>query len=531
MMMASKSYEKNPAHKALYDALIQSLFMDEDDMDKAIVAMDQFAQLKRKHDDQDEDLNAGSNQGKDKKRPRKDTQPSKKSSASKESSKGNTPAKTSKTGKSVTTEEPDEEHVHDMSLDVEENIIDEMGNADEQPDGEHVPNTNNDLNNNWFKQPPRPPTPDPEWNKCQVVDDQLEQTWFNNLVSAQKDPLTFDELTAIPIDFSKFAQNQLKLENITKANLVRPVYNLLKGTCQSSIELEYNMEECYKALTNKLNWENPEGDGCPFDLNKPLPLKGHPGHLTVAIKYFFNNDLEYLKSKDSKRKYTTSITKMKGACVKVNKLHGYGYLEEIMVRRADRQMYKFKEGDFINLYLNDIEDMLLLVVQHKLFHLVGDVIVDLVVALRMFIRSLIIKKRVEDVQLGVESYQNKLNITRPQKDFPTISTKEPYTPLFNLQRVVYEDLSNRKRLMRANELYKFSDGTLKSVCDTLYHRLLNLQLGYNRDMPRRKWSAMDQICSGIIVDLIDKQLLERQIIRNLEIFVGAREFKMEYRRM
>ncbi|GKC02463.1 hypothetical protein Tco_0994073, partial [Tanacetum coccineum] len=55
--------------------------------------------------------------------------------------------------------------------------------------------------------------------------------------------------------------------------------------------------------------------------------------------------------------------------VKVEKLHGYGYLEEIIVRRADRELYTFKEGDFVNLHLNDIEDMLLLVVRHKLFHL------------------------------------------------------------------------------------------------------------------------------------------------------------------
>ncbi|GKE82412.1 hypothetical protein Tco_1552412, partial [Tanacetum coccineum] len=100
-------------------------------------------------------------------------------------------------------------------------------------------------------------------------------------------------------------------------------------------------------------------------------------------------------------------------------------------------------GDFINLRLNDIEDMLLLVVQHKLFHLNGDVIVDLVVAL--------------------QSYQKKLNITKPQKDFPTISAKELYTPSFDPPGVVYEDLSNRKRLIWAYELYKFSGGTLKLV--------------------------------------------------------------------
>ncbi|GKD77213.1 hypothetical protein Tco_1339834, partial [Tanacetum coccineum] len=72
-------------------------------------------------------------------------------------------------------------------------------------------------------------------------------------VSAKKDPLTFHELMATPIDFSKFAKNRLKLDKITKADLVGLVYELLKGTCQSSIELESNMEECYKALTDQLD--------------------------------------------------------------------------------------------------------------------------------------------------------------------------------------------------------------------------------------------------------------------------------------
>ncbi|GKD04112.1 hypothetical protein Tco_1179086 [Tanacetum coccineum] len=87
--------------------------------------------------------------------------------------------------------------------------------------------------------------------------------------------------------------------------------------------------------------------------------------------------------------------------VKVKKLHGYGHWEEIVLRRADRQKYTFKEGDFINLHLNDIEDMLLFAVQHKLFQLDGNDIVDFTVALRMFTRSIIIKRRVKDVQLGV----------------------------------------------------------------------------------------------------------------------------------
>ncbi|GKG36826.1 hypothetical protein Tco_0446999, partial [Tanacetum coccineum] len=85
--------------------------------------------------------------------------------------------------------EPDEEHVHEVSIDAEENIFHDMGNSYEQPDGEAAPKTDNAPKNNWFKQPPRPPTPDPEWNKCRIVDDQPEQTWFIDLVSAKKDPL------------------------------------------------------------------------------------------------------------------------------------------------------------------------------------------------------------------------------------------------------------------------------------------------------------------------------------------------------
>nr|GFB00026.1 hypothetical protein [Tanacetum cinerariifolium] len=168
----------------------------------------------------------------------------------------------------------------------------------------------------------------------------------------------------------------------------------------------------------------------PFDLSKPLPLQGHPGHLTVAADYFFNNDLEYLKYSYPKITYTTLITKTKAAWYEilgiedmvsmlwstikhaVKKLHGYGHLEEVVVKRVDGQLYKFKEGDFIDLHLNDIEDMMILTVQHKRFSLNDSDIVDFIVALCMFTRNLVIK-RVEDLQLGVESYQKKLNITAP----------------------------------------------------------------------------------------------------------------------
>ncbi|GKC03933.1 hypothetical protein Tco_0995543 [Tanacetum coccineum] len=154
---------------------------------------------------------------------------------------------------------------------------------------------------------------------------------------------------------------------------------------------------------------------------------------------------------------------------------------------------------------------------NKLFNLNGDEIVDLAVARRMFTRRTVIQKGVKDVQLGVESYQKKLNTTKPQKDFPGMSSKESYTTSYDLKRVVYLDLREHKRL--------------QSVYKILHYRLVNFKLGYNTDMPRRKWTNKDQNRTYIMVQLIDKQLLERRIMWNLERLVGERELKMDYRLM
>nr|GEX11381.1 hypothetical protein [Tanacetum cinerariifolium] len=212
-----------------------------------------------------------------------------------------------------------------------------------------------------------------------------------NTTSEYVDPLTFNDLMPTLIDFSKYVLNRLKIENLTQDLLLGPAYNLLKDTYTSSIKVEYNFQECFNALIDKLDWNNPEGDRHPFDLSKPLPLQGRPSHLTVTANYFFNNDLEFLKTSNSEKTYK------KTKVARVKKLHGYGHLEEVVVKRVDQQLYKFKEGDFMDLHLNNIEEMLLLAVQHKLFHLNDSNIVDFIMALYMFTISLIIKHQVEDL--------------------------------------------------------------------------------------------------------------------------------------
>ncbi|GKF73489.1 hypothetical protein Tco_0219821, partial [Tanacetum coccineum] len=149
--------------------------------------------------------------------------------------------------------------------------------------------------------------------------------------------------------------------------------------------------------------------------------------------------------------------------------------------------------------------------------------------LRMFARRTVIQARVEDLQLGVESYQKKLNLTKPRTRDVDMSRRPAYTTLSNPQGVIYEDKLKRKRFMRADELHKFSDGTLISVRDTLDQMLHELHLGYNKTMRRRLWTRLDQQRTRIMIKAINQKLLDRRIMRSLEKFVGGRDYGEDLR--
>nr|GEY96624.1 hypothetical protein [Tanacetum cinerariifolium] len=144
--------------------------------------------------------------------------------------------------------------------------------------------------------------------------------------------------------------------------------------------------------------------------------------------------------------------------------------------------------------------LLLLLVQKKLSNLEKDVIFDLNVALWMFTKCVVIFKRVKDLQLGVESYQKKLNITNPETFRSDISKMTPYTAYKNPLGIIYLDKYKRNRLMRSDKLYKFCDGTLTSIRNVLHDIANNLRMEY---LPKRKWSKLDRKRSCIMIKAID----------------------------
>nr|GEX56350.1 hypothetical protein [Tanacetum cinerariifolium] len=123
--------------------------------------------------------------------------------------------------------------------------------------------------------------------------------------------------------------------------------------------------------------DNPEGGDYPYDLTKPIPLVMNGKCQMVPVEYFFNNDLKYLQGGILTMMYTTSITKTKAAQYDLPGIKDMArnilkYLREIEVRRADNDVYTFKEGIFPRLRINDIEDMLILIVQNMLTNILGD---------------------------------------------------------------------------------------------------------------------------------------------------------------
>nr|GEV52827.1 hypothetical protein [Tanacetum cinerariifolium] len=158
----------------------------------------------------------------------------------------------------------------------------------------------------------------------------------------------------------------------------------------------------------------------------------------------------------------------------------------------DDKLYKFKEGDFKRLRIHDIKDMLLLLVQGKLTNLTVKERFAFNVSLRMFIRSSVIQRRVEDLQLGF----------------------------------IYQNKDKQNRLMRINELQKFNDGTLTDVHTALDDRLKVIQMQY---LPQSIWRKSDKDRAAAMIQAINKRLKTRRIMRSLERFIRGRLYERDFR--
>ncbi|GJW25541.1 hypothetical protein Tco_0039352 [Tanacetum coccineum] len=547
-MEANNSINRSDIQRQLYKALVDAYEADK-------ILLDTYGDtvtIKRPRDgaDDDQEPSAGTDRGSKRRRSGKEPESTSapRETTTTKAGKTTTGSKTHKQSASQSAPVEDTMQTTDV-FEAPAHQEFETGVHDEQAEEEvhHLPD--------WFQQPKRLPSPDHAWNKSVPAVHESVQPWLSNLARRQDPRESFDELTDTTFDFSAFVMNRLNVKTLTPELLAGPTFELMKGTCKSLTELEYFCEEVYKATTEKLDWINPEGRQYPHDLRKPLPLvPNSQGRHVIPFHHFINNDLEYLRGGESSRKYSTSVTKTTAAdyghikwiedlvpnsmwsqmIVNYDKFALWGishwgkkrrqfyafattresardHLDWITVRRDDDILYKFKEGDFHRLRIQDIEDMLLLLVQGKLTNLNVEERLAFNVSLRMFTRSVVIQRRVEDLQLGVESYQKKLNLTKPDTYRSNLRRRDAYTPYSDPRGFIYENKDKKNRLMCIDELHKFSDGTLDDVRTALNDRFKGIRMEY---LPQTFWSQRDKANARVMIKAIDKRLKTRRIMRS-----------------
>ncbi|GKB06146.1 hypothetical protein Tco_0834379 [Tanacetum coccineum] len=451
---------------------------------------------------------------------------------------------------------PEELHMDD------DTIADEQAYSSGAEDigHDHIPTVN--LRQSWWKPltEDRPTTSKPAWTILSSDLTVPTNNWASALKSTYAPPPENSLLAQIG-DMATFMDWYCKKQGIselTQKDLEGPAYEIVKVFHPDVIHLQFQMEECHKLLTDQV-----DDAILRYNVSKPLPLGGEPGHVTIQPDFFFNKDLEYLRYGRKIGRPALSISKMKAAhypdvgleqmvpdqmwieeeCkydiaamygishwwfqrqrfyidrhssegdrravrthmrilsvvrIEVFSLYGYDYMKKIVLRRADLKEYVIAERDFKYLYPSNFEDLYLLNLQGHLNHLSPADKKILTTAVNLWTRNLVIRQRVEDFQLGIESYQ---------------------TDKYGVQMI-----------MRFNEIHKFSDGTLQQIDEALDYRVKEFRVNrMNPGLDTRFWTKKDVDRSKEFMFVIQKRLKTRRIFRNLESFVGGRIREKDYR--
>nr|GFC31519.1 hypothetical protein [Tanacetum cinerariifolium] len=97
----------------------------------------------------------------------------------------------------------------------------------------------------------------------------------------------------------------------------------------------------------------------------------------------------------------------------------------------------------------------------------------------------------------------KLNLTKPDTYRPDPRRREAYTAHSNPRGFIYQNKDKKNRLMRIDELHKFSDGTLNDVRNALDDRLKGIRIQY---LPPIIWRKGDKDRAAAMIQAIEKML-------------------------
>nr|GFB39036.1 hypothetical protein [Tanacetum cinerariifolium] len=271
--------------------------------------------------------------------------------------------------------------------------------------------------------------------------------------------------------------NRLYVDTLTPERLAGPTYELMRGSCTSLTELEYHLEEVYKATTDQLDWINPEGR-CLKPKIYNIFNKDKGGRLRAHQFYGFAVNRESALDVYSKRRII-AVTDLK-----IEEWHNYKHLDWIS------DVYK----------------------EHRHPTACG--------------RSSTGSQKLPVEAQPYQARHKKLNLTKLDTYRPDLRRREAYTAHSNPRGFIYQNKDKKNRLMRIDELHKFSDGTLNDVRNALDDRLKGIRMQY---LPSTVWRKGDKDRAAAMIQAIEKMLKTRRIMRSLEKFVGGRLYEGDFR--
>ncbi|GJR30059.1 hypothetical protein Tco_1106291 [Tanacetum coccineum] len=196
--------------------------------------------------------------------------------------------------------------------------------------------------------------------------------------------------------------------------------------------------------------------------------------------------------------------------------HEHKFITEIIAKRANECIVSITEPDYKNLNKNDIEDMYLLIMNGKVPDYAET---GLLWSLSVFIRSSVIWERVHNFQLGIESYQQKVNLTAPTISFPGVEKHKMFSIIYEpVHGIIYKNSKKEKRVMRHSEIHKFCDATLNRVLEGLRSFNNDVKYGYiQRDLTNEEVEYLK-----LFEEEIEVRLKYQNQMRRWEMYVNGR---------
>ncbi|GJW69406.1 hypothetical protein Tco_0123830 [Tanacetum coccineum] len=314
----------------------------------------------------------------------------------------------------------------------------------------------------------------------------------------------------------------------------------LSNLSRNAEEYAYHLEHSTSFMENQIVWGSRQQD-IPRTIPKTLIFCGPQRNPNEPLRPLYNKDLFFLKYGNTKeKKYILSLHKIYAEEFPEpdleEKLNQWvrkefknfnedarlsiqhwklDFMEQIMVMRANDKTDSFSEADFKYLNKKDIEDLYYLCRSKE----IDNQKVKLMNSLITFIRSCVIWERVHDFQLGIESYQMKVNLTAPTLTFPGIKEHAPYTIVDEPRMgLIYLNSKDEKRVMYLEEIVKFCDATLEKVLNEVKLRMFESK--FLKKPPLL--GELDQDIMKAYEREISKRLSHRQQMRRWESFVNGR---------